>query len=252
MGKSKKAEYDFTPYNEYLDYLNNYDTSNVDNTLNNLTSWSSNASANLGNKMGNYTFNVNASDEARQQAQDATYNAYMERLSPQFEQQRSDLATSLQNKGLAVGSEAYQRAMNDLQDNQNQATNQAAYQSVLAGQQAYSQDLANQINAGQFGNQAQQNYINQLLSALQGSASGYENQQNIFSVGSAKSGLQYEQDKANATSGLGGALSGAITGGMNAFIASGGNPYAAAAGAAMGGYSGYNQNPYASQNKKEK
>lgn len=253
MGKSKKAEYDFTPYNEYLDYLKNYDTSNVDNTLTNLTSWAESGSNNLANTMGNYTFNVNASDKARQQAQDATYQAYIDKLNPQFAQQTSDLSTALQNKGLAVGSEAYQRAMNDMQDNQNEARNQAAYQSVLAGQQAYSQDLANQINAGQFGNQAQQNYINQLLSALQGSASGYENQQNIFSVGSAKSGLKYEQDKANANGGLGGALSGALSGGVNAFIASGGNPYAAAAGAALGGYSGYNQNPYASQSKnKEK
>jgi hypothetical protein len=140
--------------------------------------------------------------------------------------------------------------MGDLQDNQNEALNQAGYQSVLAGQQAYSQDLQNQIAAGNFGNQAQQAYINQLLSALQGSVSGYENQQNIFSVGAGKSQLQYEQDKANANSGLGGALSGALAGGMNAFIASGGNPYAAAAGAALGGYSGYNQNPYASQQKK--
>lgn len=199
MGKSQKAvTMDTSAWTNYLNYLNNYDTSNVDTTLGNLTNWASNNSQNLGSLMGDYTFNVNASDEARQQAQDATYNMYMDKLTPQFEQQRSDLATSLQNKGLAVGSEAYQRAMNDLQDNQNQATNQAAYQSVLAGQQAYSQDLANQINAGQFGNQAQQNYINQLLSALQGSASGYENQQNIYGVGTSLANVNYQNALAEA------------------------------------------------------
>lgn len=246
MSKSKKAKYDFAPYDNYLNYLKNYDTSNVDNTLGNLTSWASNASANLGDTMGGYTFNVDASDAAREAAQNATYNAYIDRLNPQFERQTSDLQSRLANQGISVGSEAYQRAMGDLQDSQNEALNQAGYQSVLAGQQAYSQDLANQINAGNFGNQAQQSYINQLLSALQGSASGYENQQNIFSVGAARSGLKYEQDKANAKGGLGGALSGALTGGINGFIASGGNPYMAAAGAALGGYGGYNQNPYAS------
>lgn len=199
MSKSPKAvTMDTSAWNNYLNYLNNYDTSNVDNTLNNLTTWAANGSNNLANTMGNYTFNVNASDKARQQAQDATYQAYIDKLNPQFAQQTSDLSTALQNKGLAVGSEAYQRAMNDMQDNQNEALNQAAYQSVLAGQNAYSQDLANQINAGQFGNQAQQNYINQLLSALQGSASGYENQQNIYGVGTSLAQVNYNNALAKA------------------------------------------------------
>ena len=244
MSSSKKVKYDFTPYNEYLDYLKNYDTSNVDNTLGNLTSWASSASQNLGNTMGDYTFNVEASDAARQAAQDAVYNQYMERLTPEFQQQTDDLQTRLVNQGLGVGSEAYQRAMSDLQQEQNNATNQAAYQSVLAGQNAYTQDLQNQIAAGNFGNTAQQSYINQLLSALQGSPSGYENQQNIFSVGTAKSGLQYQQDKANAKGGLGSALSGALKGGIQGFISTG-SPWGAVAGGALGAYSGYNSNPYA-------
>ena len=244
MSSSKKVKYDFTPYNEYLDYLKNYDTSNVDNTLGNLTSWASSASQNLGNTMGDYTFNVEASDAARQAAQDAVYNQYMERLTPEFQQQTDDLQTRLVNQGLGVGSEAYQRAMSDLQQEQNNATNQAAYQSVLAGQNAYTQDLQNQIAAGNFGNTAQQSYINQLLSALQGSPSGYENKQNIFSVGTAKSGLQYQQDKANAKGGLGSALSGALKGGIQGFISTG-SPWGAVAGGALGAYSGYNSNPYA-------
>lgn len=244
MSGGKKAKYDFTPYNQYLDYLKSYDTSNVDTTLSNLTNWASNASQNLGDQFGNYTFNVEASDAARQAAQDAVYNQYMERLQPQFQQQTDDLQTRLVNQGLGVGTEAYQRAMNDLQQKQNDATSQAAYQSVLAGQNAYSQDLQNQIAAGGFGNQAQQSYINQLLSALTGSASGYENQQNIFSVGTGKSNLQYQKDKANAKGGWGGALKGAISGGLQGFAATG-NPYGTLAGAGMGAYSGYNSNPYA-------
>lgn len=237
MSGGKKVKYNFTPYNQYLDYLKNYDTSNVDTTLGNLTSWASNASQNLGDQFGDYTFNVEASDAARQAAQDSVYNQYMERLTPQFEQQTSDLATSLANKGLSVGSEAYQRAMNDLQQKQNDATSQAAYQSVLAGQNAYSQDLQNQIAAGGFGNQAQQSYINQLLSALSGSASGYENQQNIFSVGTAKSGLQYRQDKANAASkgGFGSSLGSLAGGVIGAYF---GGPAGAAVGSQIGGAAG--------------
>ena len=185
------VKYDNSPTTRLVEYLNKYDTSSVDNTLSNLANWAESGSENLANLMGDYTFDVNASDKARQQAQDATYQSYIDRLNPQFARQTSDLSTALQNKGLAVGSEAYQRAMNDMQNNQNEALNQAAYQSVLAGQNAYSQDLANQINAGNFENQAQQNYINQLLSALQGSASGYEKAMDKYSAESNAAANSY-------------------------------------------------------------
>lgn len=243
MSKGKKVSYDMTPYNNYLNYLNNYDTSNVDNTLSNLTNWASTSSASNLPNMGNYTFSADASDEARQRAEQATYNSYIDKLTPQFNQRRADLETRLANQGLAVGSEAYQRAMNDLEQEQNDALSQAAYNSVNQGQQSFSQSLADAINAGNFGNTAQQSYINQLLSALQGSASGYENQQNIFSIGTGKADLKYQQDKANAKGGLSGALSGALKGGISGAMT--GNPYAALGSAALGAYSGYNSNPYA-------
>ena len=199
MGKSKKAvTMDTSAWTNYLDYLKNYDTTNVDTTLNNLTTWASDYSQDLGNLMGDYNFNVEASDEARRQAQDATYNAYVDRLTPQFEKQTSDMQSRLANQGISVGSEAYQRAMNDLQDNQNEALNQAVNQSIITGQQAYSQDLANQINAANFENNAQQAYINQLLSALQGSVSGYENQQNIYGVGTSLAQVNYNNALAKA------------------------------------------------------
>lgn len=224
--KMTGVSYDSTPDNNYLSYLQNYDTSTADKTLSNLQNYALQQSNNLSNMQWNapqldpnnwymptvnanqwnfptvdkndwympkvnesdwylpeinksdynmpevnkndWTFNVDASDEARRQAQEATYSAYMDRLNPQFERQTSDLESSLINKGLSVGSEAYQRAMNDLQDRQNTAANQAAYQSVLAGQNAYAQDLQNQIAAGNFGNTAVNNYYNALLNANQG------------------------------------------------------------------------------------
>ena len=246
MSKSKSVKQDTSAYSNYLNYLKNYDTGNVDGTLGNLTDYANNASQNLGNTMGNYNFSVDGSEQARQDAQNATYNQYMDRLTPQFERQTSDLATALQNKGLSVGSEAYERAMSDLQQQQNDATSQAAYQSVLAGNNAFSQTLQDEINAGNFGNNAQQSYINQLLSALQGSASGYENQQNIYGVGTAKSAVDYQNKLASAKGGLSGALSGALKGGIAGAMT--GNPYGALAGAAAGGYSGYTSNPYAANN----
>lgn len=237
MSKSKAVKQDTSAYTNYSNYLKNYDTSNVDNTLSNLTDYASNSSQDLANAMGNYNFSVDGSEQARQLARDATYNQAMNYLQPQFQQQTSDLATALQNKGLAVGSEAYERAMNDLQDNQNQAVNQAAYQSVLAGNNAFSQSLQDEISAGNFGNTAQQTYINQLLSALQGSASGYENQQNIFSVDTAKSAIDYQnalaaaQAKAANRAKIGSTI-GSVVGGVGGAVL--GGPAGAYVGSQMG------------------
>lgn len=222
-----------SPYNDYANYLQGVDTSSVDNTLSNLTANAYNQSQQLGN-MGDYTFSVDGSDEARQRAEDALYNSVVDKLTPQFERQQSNLATMLQNQGIPVGSEAYSRAMGDLEEKQNDTLSQAAYQAVLGGQDAFSQSLGDEVTAGGFGNTAQQAYINQLLSQLQGSASGYENQQNLFAVKSGKSDLKYAQDKANANrnSGLGttiGTIGGAIVGGYF------GGPQGAAVGAKAGG-----------------
>lgn len=198
---TKSVKYDSTPANNYLSYLQNYDTSKTDNTLSNLQNYAYNQSQNLGN-MGDWNFNVNASNEARQQAQDATYNSYMDLLQPQFERQTNDYATMLQNKGLPVGSEAYERAMSDLQDRQNAAMNQAAYQSVLAGQQAYTQDLQNNIAAGNYGNSAQSAYLAQILGALAESPSEYDIQGDIYAVGSNKAANEYNAKQQTAANRL--------------------------------------------------
>lgn len=219
MSKGKKAvKQDTSAYTNYLNYLKGYDTSNVDSTLSNLTNWASTSSADNLSNMGNYTFGADGSEWARTQAEKAYYNSAVDKLTPQFERQRSDYATMLQNQGLPVGSEAYERAMGDLSEKQNDALQQAAYQSILAGQDAFSRSLSDEINAGSFGNNAQQAYINQLLSALTGSASGYENEQNKYAAGTAKSAVDYQNAlaKANSKGGFGsalGAIGGAVIGG---------------------------------------
>lgn len=210
---TKKVKYDTTPTKNLVNFLNSYDTSSTDKTLSNLTNYAASASNSLADTLGGYNFGVDASEEARNQAQNATYNAYMDRLRPEFERQTADYATMLQNKGLPVGSEAYERAMRDLQDRQNEATNQAAYQSVLAGQQAYSQDLQNQIAAGNFGNTAQQAYINQLLSALQGSSSGYDVAMDKYAAQSNQAAQQYAARQQAANNKL--ALTNSLIGGAS-------------------------------------
>jgi hypothetical protein len=211
FNKGTKASYDDAPVNDYVNYLSGYDTSNVDNTLSNLQQYALNQSQNV-NDMGDWNFSVDASDQARQQAQDATYNAYMDYLKPQFEQQTADYATMLQNKGLPVGSEAYERAMSDLQDRQNAASNQAAYQSVLAGQQAYTQDLQNNIAAGNFGNTAQSAYLAQILAALGDAPTEYDIQGDIYAARANKAANEYnakQQTVANRIGIINGLLSAA-------------------------------------------
>jgi hypothetical protein len=113
-------------------------------------------------------------DAARQQATDAMYGQATSRLDPRFAQQQSQLETQLANQGITRGSEAYSRAMDDLNRGKTDAYNQAMYSAIGAGgteaqraqqmqlgqeQQAFQQGLlggaqgfGQQLQAGQFGN----------------------------------------------------------------------------------------------------
>ena len=175
--------------NNYTNYLRNYDTYNYDETANNMAATAYNMSQNLGS-LPNYQFNVESGDAARQRAEDATYQAYVDKLTQVYQQQTSDLSNRLINQGIPVGSEAYNRAMQNLQTNQNDALNQAAYQSVLNGQDAYAQAFADNLRAAQFNNNARQSYIDQIRTLLGNSVSGYENMANLYNV---QNGVQARQ-----------------------------------------------------------
>lgn len=174
----------------YMNYLRGYDTSNYDQTLKNMTTSALDMSNNL-TAMPDYSFAADYSDEARKRAENATYQSYADKLEPQYQQHLDDMQTRLVNQGIPVGSEAYNRAMGELQDNINSAYNQAAYQSVLSGQNMYSQSLADSIRAGEFNNNARQSYIDQIKSLLDGSVSGYDNALNLYNV---QSGIQARRD----------------------------------------------------------
>ena len=175
---------------DYMQYLRGYDTSDYDKTLKNMTANAADMSNTL-DAMPEYQFGVDYSDAARQRAENATYQSYVDKITPQYQQQLDDMQTRLVNQGIPVGSEAYNQAMSSVQGSMNSALNQAAYQSVLAGQNAYSQSLADSINAADFTNEARQNYIEQIKSLLDGSVSGYDNALNLYNV---QSGVQTRQD----------------------------------------------------------
>lgn len=216
-----------------LNSLNKIDTSTVDNANANMASQAELMSQNLSNRP-DYVYSVDGSDEARQRAEQAYYNNMVNNLQPQFDQQRSDLETRLANQGLSVGSEAYQRAMNDLTTQQNNAYTNAANQAVLSGQNAFSQSLADAISSGNFTNTARQMPINEILTLLSNSPSGYDIAMDKYAIlgNYANLAAQNKRQGSGIANALGGALSGAAAG--SAF-----GPWGAVAGGLAGGLSGY-------------
>lgn len=170
---------------DYLNYLNSYDTTNYDNTVNNMISQALGISQNLSNRP-DYVYSVDGSDAARQRMENSVYNSAVDKMTPQFEQQRRDLETRLQNQGLAVGSEAYENAMNTLNTSQNDALQQAAYQSIQQGQSAFSNSLNDQISAANFKNSARQLPINEIVNLLKYGHSGWDVAQAKYNVGMNK------------------------------------------------------------------
>ncbi len=164
--------------NELKNYLKGLDTSVVDKTYQNIAGNAYNLSSNL----PNYIYNVDASDDARQRMENAVYNQASTKLNQQFEQDLSNLNTKLQNQGIAVGSQAYNNAMSNLQNNQYNALTNAAYESVIQGQNAFSNSLNDSINAADFTNSARQKSLNEILQTLQNSISGYDVYNNIFNA----------------------------------------------------------------------
>lgn len=158
---------------DVLNYLDNYDTSQTDSTYNNMATLGNQMTTELSNRPG-YVYSVNGSDDAARRAETATYQSAVSQITPQFDSRRRQLETQLQNQGLSVGSEAYQSAMNNLEQQQNDAYTQAAYQAIQQGQNAYTNSLNNQIAAGNFQNSAQILPVNEILSLLSNSKSGYD------------------------------------------------------------------------------
>lgn len=213
MTGTNTVKYDNSGTQNLINYLQGINTSNVDNTLSNMSMAANSMSQNLANNLGNYNFNIDGSDAARQRAENATYQSYVDKLTPQFQNQLSDLATSLQNKGLAVGSEAYNRAMSDLRSDQNDTLNQAAYKAVLNGQNAFTQSITDQVHAGDYTIRANQDYINLLQTLLNGSQSEYDKQMDIYAAANNIAANNYASKQQSANNRL--ALTNAVLGGAS-------------------------------------
>lgn len=65
--------------------------------------------------------------------EDAVYDQYTSRLDPRFAQQQSSLQQDLANRGIKIGSAAYDRAMSDFEMGRNDAYDQASRGAITTG-----------------------------------------------------------------------------------------------------------------------
>jgi len=76
------------------------------------------------------------SDQTRNDVTNALYNQAMSRLQPDQQNATDAMKSQLANQGIAQNSEAWNRAMDDLQRNQTDQTNQAMYSAIGQGTSA--------------------------------------------------------------------------------------------------------------------
>lgn len=127
--------------------------------LGDLTGYLSNIGYNaegIGNRFSGLSSNVSglagqlspqAAQQAQQQGQNAAYASQTQYLDPQFSQQKESLDAQLANQGITPGSEAYNNAVLNYNNQKQQAYSNAQNQSILTGNQIGTQNLNNQINS---------------------------------------------------------------------------------------------------------
>lgn len=108
-------------------------------------------------------FNYSIPDSVRE-SRDAAYNLATARLDPRFAEQYRSYENRLQQRGLPVGSEAYDRAMLNFERGRNDAYQNALNQSILTGQQMQAQDFGQQLQLAQ----APMQHMQAMISALRG------------------------------------------------------------------------------------
>lgn len=134
----------------------------------------------------------------RDRVTDAVYNQATSRLDPQFNQQKSDLAAALANKGIAEGSEAYNREQGNYDRSRTDAYNDALYRAIGAGGQEQSRLFSDALAARQqsTGETAQQG---QFTNTAQGQQYD-QNAQNAAFYNAAGESL-FQQNAANSAFG---------------------------------------------------
>lgn len=205
-GGGSVPTYDINQAKDIYNWTLNKGRYNVNNGLAGL-SWDANTNTlntTYGPQLQSVLGTLFGGTNADKQAADSVFSAFSDRYEPIFERQTDNLQDRLVNQGIPVGSEAYSRAMNDLAQTQNDAYQQAAYQSVQAGQQARNNEIQNSLGIFSAFNPLS-GYTG---SSAQGSTGIYDN----YYQGQLNA---YNANKANAQAGALGLLSG-ITAGANA------------------------------------
>lgn len=205
-GGGSVPTYDINQAKDIYNWTLNKGRYNVNNGLAGL-SWDANTNTlntTYGPQLQSVLGTLFGGTNADKQAADSVFSAFSDRYEPIFERQTDNLQDRLVNQGIPVGSEAYSRAMNDLAQTQNDAYQQAAYQSVQAGQQARNNEIQNSLGIFSAFNPLS-GYTG---SSAQGSTGIYDN----YYQGQLNA---YNANKANAQAGAQGLLSG-ITAGANA------------------------------------
>jgi hypothetical protein len=116
-----------------------------------------------------------------QQATDALYKANTQYLDPQFGQSQSKLESQLANQGITRGSEAYNNAMLNFNNQKQQAYESARNQAIGQGTAAAQGLFGMGLQGAQFGNSALGQQFGQNITAQQlaNSAAGQNNQLNL-------------------------------------------------------------------------
>lgn len=170
-----------------------------------------------GNLISQYTADPRA-------AQDAYYNRQLQYVNPTFERQIANTQESLANRGVQMGSNTWNKAMNSVYSAQDKANTAILNNALLNGQQ-YQSNLINQ--AGTAGNLV---YDPSLIEGQQGAGLSdlydalYQNKIANYKTAMANN---------NAAQRILGTVGG-VAGGVLGGYFSGGNPGAIAGGAAIG------------------
>lgn len=191
LGSALFPQQDTTALDNLLAYYRGVDTSMADNTLKNLEQ----EAYDLSSDLTGYVSSVDGSDLARKETQNAVLNSYLSTLLPTHEQQTSDLNTRLLNQGLTVGSEAYQRAMNDLLETQNNAINQATYQSVLAGNEVFDDSFSNALKNAELSNDVREAQLKEIYQLLANTLTEEELMNKIYQLQSGIDKINYQNDQ---------------------------------------------------------
>jgi hypothetical protein len=93
--------------------------------------------------------NIGDPNAFRQRGEDASYNSAMNRVTPQFEEQRRAAEAKMRNQGLGPEDAAWQSQMEGINNGENDARNQAIWGAQAAGRQEAQQNWGQQMGQNQ-------------------------------------------------------------------------------------------------------